>query len=47
MVPFLVLRKLQYILTIWVINESKENSSDGKKKALFDKTKAMKKSIAS
>ena len=28
--PFLVPRKLPYI---WIINESKENTSDGKKKA--------------
>ena len=47
MVPFLAPRKLQYILTIWVINESKDGSSDGKKKALFEKTKATKKSITS
>ena len=50
MVPFFVPWKLQYILTIWVINEKKKKKkkpSDGKKKALFDKTKAMKKSIAS
>ena len=47
MVPFLVPRKMQYILTIWFINEIKDSTSVGKKKALFDKTKVMKKSITS